>query len=112
MSGISVHIDEMIFDNTYCNEVFQFEQDDIIAEKIIKIIRNNLDKKLIYIAMGALGKHTILLQIYKNLHIIIVVSEKQYEKIGVAGLRRDFLSTNPTDGKIHLINKKNRAKIV
>ena len=24
MEGISLHIDEMVFDNTYCNEMFQF----------------------------------------------------------------------------------------
>lgn len=53
----------MIFDNTYCNEVFKFETEPFIAQKMIKIISQNSDKKLILIAMGALGKHKIILKI-------------------------------------------------
>lgn len=63
MSGISIKIDEMIFDNTYCNKAFKFETEDAIALKMIAIIEKNKDKKLIYIAMGALGKHRILMRI-------------------------------------------------
>lgn len=60
MSGISIPIDEMIFDNTYCNEHFKFEQEGKISKLMIDIIERNQDKQLIYIAMGALGKHRIL----------------------------------------------------
>ena len=31
MSGISIKVDEMIFDNTYCNKAFKFETEDAIA---------------------------------------------------------------------------------
>lgn len=62
--------------------------------------------------MGALGKHKILMDISKRFQTNIVVSEKQLEKISVAGLGTDFLTTNPEEGFIHLISKKNRAKIV
>lgn len=79
---------------------------------MIKIIEKNLDKKLIYIAMGALGKHKILMTISKRFQTNIVVSEKQLEKIRVAGLETDFLTTQPHEGFIQLISKKNRAKIV
>jgi hypothetical protein len=31
MKGISIHIDEMIFDNTYCNQHFKFKlEKDIV----------------------------------------------------------------------------------
>ena len=57
MEGISLHVDQMIFDNTYCNRVFAFQTENFIANKIIKIISDNSKKKLVLIAMGALGKH-------------------------------------------------------
>jgi DNA cross-link repair 1B protein len=60
MTGISIHIDEMIFDNTYCNASFKFEIAEKISKLMISIIERNKSKKLVYIAMGALGKHQIL----------------------------------------------------
>jgi hypothetical protein len=74
MSGISIKIDEMIFDNTYCNKAFKFETEDAIALKMIAIIEKNKDKKLIYIAMGALGKHRILMRICEHFQTSVVVS--------------------------------------
>jgi DNA cross-link repair 1B protein len=62
--------------------------------------------------MGALGKHRILLHIARHFQTNIVVSPKQLEKITVAGLVTDFLTTDPSQGFIQLISKKNRAKIV
>ncbi len=53
----------MIFDNTYCNKVFDFQTEKYISQKMIKIISDNSDKKLVLIAMGALGKHKIILKI-------------------------------------------------
>lgn len=74
MSGISIKIDEMIFDNTYCNKAFKFETEDAIALKMIAIIEKNKDKKLIYIAMGALGKHRILMRICEHFQTSVIVS--------------------------------------
>ena len=79
---------------------------------MIKIIEANRHKKLIYIAMGALGKHRILMKIGEYFQTSIVVSEKQLNKIRLAKLRTDFLTTEASQGFIHLISKKNRAKIV
>lgn len=74
MSGISIKVDEMIFDNTYCNKAFKFETEDAIALKMIAIIEKNKDKKLIYIAMGALGKHRILMRICEHFQTSVIVS--------------------------------------
>ena len=64
----------MIFDNTYCNQAFKFETEPSIAEKMINIIKKNRDKKLVYIAMGALGKHRILMKLGEYFQTSIVVS--------------------------------------
>ena len=81
MEGISLHIDEMIFDNTYCNQVFNFQTEKYIAQKMIKIISENKDKKLVLIAMGALGKHQIILKIAEHFQTNIIVSDAQLNKI-------------------------------
>ncbi len=74
MEGISLHVDEMIFDNTYCNQVFNFQTEQYIAQKMIKIISENSDKKLVLIEMGALGKHQIILKLAEYFQTNIVVS--------------------------------------
>ena len=79
---------------------------------MINIIKKNRHKKLVYIAMGALGKHRILMKLAEYFQTAIVVSEKQLNKIRLADLRTDFLTTNPSEGFIHLISKKNRAEVV
>ena len=53
---------------------------------MISIIEKNKHKLIIYIAMGALGKHKILLELAKHFQTLIVVSEKQLKKIEIAGL--------------------------
>ncbi len=63
---------------------------------MIGIIEKNRDKKLIYIAMGALGKHRILMKICQHFQTLAVVTDKQYKKIELANLRTDFLTTNPS----------------
>lgn len=45
--------------------------------------------------MGALGKHRILKGICKHFQTNVIVSEKQLQKISVAGLETDFLTTDP-----------------
>ena len=60
---------------------------------MIAIIDKNRDKKLVYIAMGALGKHRILMKIAKHFQTLIVVSDNQFTKVRLAGLETDFLTT-------------------
>ena len=63
---------------------------------MIEIIEKNSNKKLIYIAMGALGKHKILVEIARKFQTNIIVSPKQLEKISIAGLSTDMFSTDPS----------------
>jgi DNA cross-link repair 1B protein len=62
--------------------------------------------------MGALGKHRILMRLGEYFQTSIVVSDKQLKKIEVANLRTDFLTTDPQQGFIQLISKKERAGVV
>jgi DNA cross-link repair 1B protein len=112
MQGISLPVDEMIFDNTYCNPAFSFGLEPQIAEQMVAIIEKSRDKKLVYIAMGALGKHRILMRLAQHFQTQIVVTPKQRRKVELAGLRTDFLTTEESEGFIQLISKKNRAAVV
>ena len=94
MQGISIKIDEMIFDNTYCHPMFNFGLEEEIAGKIMDIIKKNRHKKLVYISMGALGKHRILMRLAEYFQTQIVVSSKQMNKVKLANLKTDFLTTN------------------
>ena len=79
---------------------------------MIAIIERNRDKQLVYIAMGALGKHRILMKIAEHFQTSIVLTPKQLREIIVANLKTDFLTTDPNQGYIHLISMINRAEIV
>ena len=63
---------------------------------MIEIIEKNSNKELIYIAMGALGTHKILVEIARKFQTNIIVSPKQLEKISIAGLSTDMFSTDPS----------------
>ena len=52
------------------------------------------------------------MKIAEYFQTLIVVSQKQLNKIRLAKLRTDFLTTCESQGFIHLISKKNRAEIV
>jgi DNA cross-link repair 1B protein len=51
-------VDEMIFDNTYCNPAFDFPRSEEVFRKMVEIIEKNKNKRVL-IAMGALGKEDI-----------------------------------------------------
>lgn len=52
------------------------------------------------------------MKLAKYFQTLIVVSDSQFNKIKLANLRTDFLTTNESEGFIHLISKKNRAEII
>lgn len=51
---------------------------------MIDIISKNRNKKIVYIAMGALGKHQILMKLAEYFQTNIVVTSKQLNKIKLA----------------------------
>ena len=40
----SIHIDELIFDNTYCDKIFNFPKRDICVKEMIAVIDKNKGK--------------------------------------------------------------------
>ena len=59
--------------------------------------------------MGALGKHRLLIKLSKHFQTNIVVDDEQFNRVKLAKLSTDFLTTDPKEGFIRLINKKKRA---
>lgn len=55
-------VDEMIYDNTYCNPAFDFPLADVVFKRMVEIIEKNRNK-LVLIAMGALGKEDICIKL-------------------------------------------------
>ena len=74
MPAISIKVDEIVIEKTYCNSAFAFETEPPMAQKMIGIIERNRDNKLDYIAVGALGKHRILMKIAQHFQTSIVVT--------------------------------------
>jgi DNA cross-link repair 1B protein len=91
----SIHIDEMIFDNTYCNEMFDFGTEDTVFKRMVEIIHENKHKKCL-IAMGALGKEKLLLRISQHFQSLICVSQEKYRQIGIAKGPLHILTINPS----------------
>lgn len=73
----SVHIDELILDNTYCDPIFKFPKREECVQGIIKIIQNNQPCD-VYISTYNLGKEEILVQLAELFKTKIVVDEERY----------------------------------
>jgi DNA cross-link repair 1B protein len=63
--GCALKVDEMIFDNTYCNPYFDFPTAEKVFEKMVEIIEKNKGKRVL-IAMGALGKEEICVKLSRK----------------------------------------------
>jgi DNA cross-link repair 1B protein len=105
----SIHVDEVIFDNTYCDPIFNFPTRDIAAKQMIAIIDKNRGKRVI-IAMGALGKEAMLVTLSENYQTLILISDTKFKQIEAMGMRTDIFTTNPKDSWIELVSKKHRLR--
>lgn len=109
IENCSIHIDELIFDNTYCNPMFIFPKSDVVVEMMKKIIDKNRKKNVI-ITMGALGKEDICAKLAEYYQTLIVISEQKFKQIEALGLRTDLFTTKSHEGWIEIISKKDRIK--
>ena len=105
----SIHIDELIFDNTYCNPMFNFPKSDVVFELMKEIINKNL-KKHVIIAMGALGKEDICAKLAEFFQTLIIISEEKLLQIKALNMRSDLFTTDKNEGFIEIISKKKRLK--
>ncbi|CAD8125997.1 unnamed protein product [Paramecium sonneborni] len=108
----SIQIDELIFDNTYCDPMFNFPTADIVAQQMIKIIENNI-KKRVLIAMGALGKEVIVMEICKYFKTKIIVIEEKYNQLIASSTENMNLFTTDRKGYfIEIIKRSHREQII
>lgn len=105
----SIHIDELIFDNTYCNPCFVFPKSDVVFEMIKEIINKHKNKHII-IAMGALGKEDICAKLAEYFQTLIIISEEKMKQIKSLNFRTDLFTINKEEGWIEIISKKQRIK--
>lgn len=64
---------------------------------MIKIIENNI-KKRVLIAMGALGKETIVMEICKYFKTKIIVNQEKYNQLIASSTKNIDLFTTDTKG--------------
>lgn len=107
--GISIPIDEMIFDNTYCNPMFNFPKADMAYKQMEKIISKNMGKK-VFIAMSALGKEEICIKLAERFQTLIVLSEEKYRNMVILNIRPELFTTDPKEGWIEIISKRIREE--
>jgi len=105
----SIHIDELIFDNTYCNPMFNFPKSDVVFEMMKEIIDKNR-KKHVIIAMGALGKEDICSKLAEYYQTLIIIAEEKFNQIKALNLRTDLFTTNKNESWIEIVSKKKRLK--
>ena len=105
----SIHIDELIFDNTYCNPMFTFPKANVVCEMMKEIINKNKGKHVI-IAMGALGKEDICAKLAEYYQTLIIISEEKYNQIKALNMKTDLFTTDKNEAWIEIISKKQRIK--
>ncbi|KRX05791.1 hypothetical protein PPERSA_02323 [Pseudocohnilembus persalinus] len=109
---ISIQVDEMIFDNTYCNPYFKFPKFEVVLQRMIQIIEENKDKKKVYIAMGALGKEDICVKLSRHFQTLLVIKEEKLEQLKSIDYNTEIFTTDKEKGFIEIIKKYEKDKIV
>lgn len=61
----SIPIDELIFDNTFCDPVFQFGTREEAVKEIMEVIDDNRDCRIL-ISIDSLGKEDLLIQLAEH----------------------------------------------
>jgi len=103
----SIHIDELIFDNTYLHPTFNFPTRDQATKMMINIIEKNRGKHVI-IAMGALGKESMMVKLSEHFQTLVCIPEKKFKMLEAMNCRTDIFTTKKEEGWIEVISKKHR----
>ena len=65
LKNCSIHIDELIFDNTFCDPIFQFATQEQALTEIKKVIDENRDCRIL-ISIDSLGKEDLLISLAEH----------------------------------------------
>ena len=124
LARCSIPVDEVIFDNTFCDPVFKFPPRVysnspseplifIIQEKafkdLVEIIDKNKDKRVL-ISTDSLGKEEIFIKLAEHYQTLIVVNESRYSSILAMDMRPELFTTNKHEGWIEVITKDQKWK--
>ena len=89
----------MVFDNTYCDPMFDFGVEDVVFKRMVDIIEKNKQKRCL-IAMGALGKERLVLRLSQHFQTLICVRPEKYRQVEVSKGPVHILTTNPSEAFI------------
>lgn len=104
----SIHIDELIFDNTFCDPIFQFAKREEALKEIMQVIDENRESRIL-ISIDSLGKEDLLIYLAEHYKTPIVVSSERYKSIKTMNLRPEIFTTNYYEGWIEVIKKQDRV---
>lgn len=105
----AVNIDELIFDNTYCDKIFRFPKRDVCVKEMISVIDKNKGKN-IFVKTYNLGKEEILISLAMYYDTKVVVSKERMEDIISLKMLSKYFTTDVTEGWIYVIQGTNDAE--
>ena len=105
---ISIHVDEMIFDNTYCDPMHDFPREEVALNMMIDIIEKNRGKHVI-IAMGATGKERIMMSLAQHFQTLVVLAEDKLQRLKAMEFRDELFTSDKNQGWIEIIRKRDRT---
>jgi DNA cross-link repair 1B protein len=104
----SIHIDELILDNTYCDPIFKFPKREFCVQGIFNIISINQPCD-VYISTYNLGKEEILVQLAKVFKTKIVVDQERYKDVISLGFDEKYFTTKIDQGWIYCMKWKDKT---
>jgi len=109
LAKCSIQVDEVIFDNTFCDPVFKFPPREKALQDLIEIIDKNKEKRVL-ISTDSLGKEEIFIKLAEHYQTLIVVNESRYSSILAMDMRPELFTTNKDEGWIEVITKDQKWK--
>ena len=103
----SIHIDELIFDNTYINPVHRFPTREKAIKMVIDIIEKNRGKYVI-LAMGILGKERVALEVARHFQTTLVIPDRKYRLMQAMNMPTNQMKTERGGNWIEVIHKIHR----
>ena len=61
----SIHVDELIFDNTFCDPIFKFGKKEEALKEIMEVIDENRNSRVL-ISIDSLGKEDLLIHLAEH----------------------------------------------
>lgn len=104
LDACSIHIDELILDNTYCDPIFKFPNRDEAFQMICEIIDSN-NAQRVFLCVDSVGKEELMVILGQHYKTMIVVNEQRFEMILAMSYHIEMFTTNKAEGWIEVIRK-------